>query len=732
MQSAETEHTTRSLRCRIVEIAGVFLLVAIPLVYFPDSIRPFLWPKLLVAQLGVLLIACTWVLHCWDTRTSQRWCSLDLPVIAYFLVVALSLPLAINSHKSSLEIVKLFTFIVLYFSVSRTLNPSCVLSWAYTICIVGGVVSIIGIAQSLGIEFLWIPTGGPPSATFLYRNFAAMYLIMVIPFALVLFFYARNLKAEAVFGLVCTLTLVFLIYTRTRGAWVGFSGAVVLSVGLTFWAIRHGTWPFLRGIPLQTLRKLLVGMCISILVVAAVQITPGMLNQVGVAIPVGKVGVMETAASIVEGQHSGRLQMWKHTLDLIRDNWLKGTGIGNWELVYPKYALGVDLHPGWTFLRPHNDYLWIASELGMVGLLIYLWLLITAFRVINKTLRKTDNALLGLVVIAAGISLVAISGHAFFSFPRERIPPTFQFWLMLGIVSGTASMGEDGRTGGISRKISRVYFPALTVFLLVASSYPVYRALMADRAHYQVVLAQAQKNWKLMRAKATDSIEWGVRDYTIFFLKARACLALGDYSGAIEASQRCLDYHPNSMTAYRNIGKLSARLGSLEKANEAFAKALELDPDNGELYHDYGLVQARMGKNGEAFHAYSVAIERGADSAILRFNRGGLYRKTGQLDSSMADYLKVVGLDPGFYQAHLAIGGLHQIFGAPDSAMVAYQRTIELNSEFPEPYYSLGGLYLKKGETQEAVKSYKIFLTLWKGDSKISERIKRLLSTLGK
>ena len=108
--------------------------------------------------------------------------------------------------------------------------------------------------------------------------------------------------------------------------------------------------------------------------------------------------------------------------------------------------------------------------------------------------------------------------------------------MILGVISGIASMEEEQCK--VARKTSRVYFPMLLLALVAAGSYSVYRAFIADHAYFQVVLHKGQRNWNAMRAAAERSIGWGVSDYRVFFLKAQACLEMGDYVGALEANER--------------------------------------------------------------------------------------------------------------------------------------------------------------------------------------------------
>ena len=103
-----------------------------------------------------------------------------------------------------------------------------------------------------------------------------------------------------------------------------------------------------------------------------------------------------------------RLEQWQATLCMIKDYPL-GVGAGNWKLLIPEYSrffsnsrVGESLF----YTRPHNDYLWIWAEVGILGLLCYLWIFGYAIW------KCKDKA------IKAG--LVGFCIFSFFSFPLER------------------------------------------------------------------------------------------------------------------------------------------------------------------------------------------------------------------------------------------------------------------------------------------------------------------------
>ncbi|MGB0422778.1 MAG: O-antigen ligase family protein [Flavobacteriales bacterium] len=121
----------------------------------------------------------------------------------------------------------------------------------------------------------------------------------------------------------------------------------------------------------------------------------------------------DAMASMVE-----RLQLWEKTLLLIQESPLLGHGAGNWPTVFPKNGIEEitksaqhNIH----FLRPHNEFLQIWSELGAVGiglLLLFFFLLLRAF---ISTPSTSTSSMFG------PISFLGCYGiYALLSFPSER------------------------------------------------------------------------------------------------------------------------------------------------------------------------------------------------------------------------------------------------------------------------------------------------------------------------
>ncbi len=109
-------------------------------------------------------------------------------------------------------------------------------------------------------------------------------------------------------------------------------------------------------------------------------------------------------------------------LQITKDHPLLGVGLNNFTIAMDKYGK----ISGWVrFLQPaHNVYLLIASEIGLLGLALFLCLLFSAFRLL---LRKKNYLLL---ISLTQIALLCLSDHYFWTLQQTCL----FFWLLIGLV----------------------------------------------------------------------------------------------------------------------------------------------------------------------------------------------------------------------------------------------------------------------------------------------------------
>ena len=125
-----------------------------------------------------------------------------------------------------------------------------------------------------------------------------------------------------------------------------------------------------------------------------------------------------------------RTEIWSKTFQLIQQNPIAGVGANNWRIMYlsnsyPNIYKVQDLNV--IFQRPHNDFLWIMSEYGVIGFSFFYFFIISIalslFAIYNST-KQLDT----LFLISGILSYLLIS---FFDFPKERIEHNLLIILLL-------------------------------------------------------------------------------------------------------------------------------------------------------------------------------------------------------------------------------------------------------------------------------------------------------------
>lgn len=581
---------------RFTLLSGVYLVVAVPLVFNELAYDTALWEKLIVAHIVALRFALAWCLH------PGRWRleAFDIPLLMLLAWFAASWTMAINPVRSGLEVIRVLLVVVLYAAVARTYRPSFLGPWTGAIGIALAVVSFLGVCQYLGLGFTEIRSAGMPSATFLYRNFAAMYVVSALPVAVARFLVAERDGEAWAWAVVGGLASLFLLYTRTRGAWVGFGSA--LGAAALFLVVTKGSRPW-RLPDWTTGKRAAAVTCVSLVCVCSSIPPLGGIAGEQLA-SAQKEGVATAVVSILEGQHSGRLAAWTQSLKLISDHWLVGVGVGNWALVYPRYAGETFASDGGMFFRPHNDYLWVVSELGVVGLLLAGWVVLSIVRVAIRCLTRMEDTTGALVLLGMMAGLVALSGHAFFSFPKERPATLASVSLYLGILAATwRSVRDETREPSFPRGAA---WGALVICALALI--PVGRAVAFSRHHFRTDLFRFVGRFDASLREAQAAKRLGIVDARIYEFEGFALQKLGRVEEAYRSRIEGLAYHPNNPWSLHAVGVYAQELGRHRDALPMLERAAQLAPRVGVFHRELGLSQAHLGRANRAAASFDRAL----------------------------------------------------------------------------------------------------------------------------
>ncbi len=412
-----------------ISIASLMLmLLLVPLAFYKNE---FIWTKIFVIYLLFWSILIAYFLK------SMLHQSIDffytpvlIPVLLLDITACISAFHAYNSYLSWQVLVRQIAyqmpfFLFIYYAKDIKMRTIIIIVTAVSIA-----ASIYGILQFLHIISppldLW---GKPnPASTMGLTNFTTDYLVMVIPFMLTAFLTEHDegyLKYGAYAGIL--LSVAYIVIGKNRAGWIA------LSSSLSFYAIVFGIYKVHKHAD-RTAKRLLLSTGIAVIVLMG-----------------GVIGFTKTGTTLIQRGESifsrdypsnaFRLLVWESTLKGIKDEPVFGVGIGNYPINIPLYEVSALKTTDWKELRylnnAHNEYLQIIFELGIAGLLFFLWFLVEIFTTGAKGLKDSPDDPRGILWNAALLSgIVAALVTAFFTFNLENPASAMMFWVFAGLIVG--------------------------------------------------------------------------------------------------------------------------------------------------------------------------------------------------------------------------------------------------------------------------------------------------------
>lgn len=256
-----------------------------------------------------------------------------------------------------------------------------------------------------------------PEVTTSGKNQFQIYLAIVIPFIVYVIFHGENLLKKSIGLFALFVHSGAIIYIGSRGLWLTLSVAFIILFFQRVWkAIRTLKIP--RKILLNSL--VFVGIIFIIGYSSPTLETAHVLKKLKTLVTFFEMGNSRADTSMSE--RSYLLSFAIDNLATNPKNLIIGSGLGAFQLsnVYGKVT--------------HNDYVFFIHDLGIFGLIIFIVLQITVWRVV-----VIRNKYPYYLLIPFYIDLVFINAYNF-----------LLFWLLAGMLTGCSSTSVTGVQNGQS------------------------------------------------------------------------------------------------------------------------------------------------------------------------------------------------------------------------------------------------------------------------------------------
>lgn len=157
--------------------------------------------------------------------------------------------------------------------------------------------------------------------------------------------------------------------------------------------------------------------------------------------------------------------------------------------------------------------------------------------------------------------------------------------------------------------------------------------------------------------------------------------------------ERTLQFVPDSVTAYNNLGIIYSDMGEKRKGISYLEKAIELDPKNSKAYNNLGNVYSSIGKIDNAISLYKKAIEIDKTYTKAYFNLGNMYKSIGKNEEAITYYKKAIEISPNFIDGYVNLGVTYRDMDNTNEAIAVYKKAIALDPYYAVTYNNLSAAY---------------------------------------
>ena len=356
-----------------------------------------------------------------DVKNFELW------LLAYFMIVVISLFGSTLFHLSLKGFLKTFTYLGFYVSVANYLkdNKRHIPLILGTIGLCVTFESLVGFMQNFAHVSeisTWQDVSNLNPEEVMTRVYGTLkplnpnllggYFVAGIPalFACTAYcFIEKNYKNTIIWFVLALLACITLFLTGCRGSYIGL---MVILAGIFAVSAKY-LWQNYKKIYLS-----IIGACFAFMTFAILCVTSL------------RARVLSIFAMRQDSSNSFRFNVYHSSLEMFKDNWLLGIGVGNQNF---REIYGLYMKTGFDALSAYNIYLEIAVESGIFALIAFLGFAITLIKKAVGFIIQSQDVKRVIFVSAAIISICAVMVHGLVDTVFFRPQIQFIFWTMVAI-----------------------------------------------------------------------------------------------------------------------------------------------------------------------------------------------------------------------------------------------------------------------------------------------------------
>ncbi len=552
---------------------ALFIIGIIPILYTEDTFDPNEHLQFLVLTISLLVFWGVQMIQKTRFELNSVWLKLFLGTYLVFLIYSVySISIALNFADAIFMFMKYSIFFFLTVSIIFLQQKEDIFKLIVcTLSILSIVICVPAVYQFLTLieqKDLVIPksTYLIPSI-FAHRNLFVEFLVLSLPFSIYSIFTLEKFW-EYIGYVSVSLSIFFIILLSNRTSWLCLI-FILLFVFILSIMDKKRHFTFKKSVLFFT----------NVLLVSALSIFVLISYSNNSSLKQHTLQSLDTN----QGSTKDRVQLWERTLKLIKEKPLFGHGLDAWQIHILKYGNeGLASEDNITFYqRPHNDFLWVFADQGIVGLILYVSLFMLVLLVCFKLFFSTsDDVPKSQVFVVVSVILVYLL-ISLFSFPKERISHSIILFTAIGLGLYWINKGKGNNTFAINFAMLLFLLPLAYIGLEIYNS---------DKHIKQAITRKFDSDF----VGCLEEIELGKSPFY-----------------TIDETSTPIEWHK---------GICHFNLGNNTQALNSFENALKQNPYHIYLLNDYASCLSVAGNNKEAEKQYRKSISLSSNFLDAKLN----------------------------------------------------------------------------------------------------------------
>jgi putative inorganic carbon (hco3(-)) transporter len=555
-----------------VMIYGTLLMTFLVILFIETKhFQPFVNSKNSIFIFSVSLLSISLIIKLmFESKFKFSYSLINIFAILYLFWNIISY--YVFQYTSKIYLILTICYLLLFFIVQYIFTKKDVIKVFFSFSIINILMGIYGIMQFLGKDFSFFVNyfgsrfeiGTRVFTTLGNPNLQGGYSVFILPITIAFFIYSyrlfRKSSKESLFKSKLLLIFAFLSFVfnfllllmaQTRGSWIAGFVTIIVFIILYYW---KKEFIFIKKHIVKSIIILLVLIFLGVFVFSILPET--IVNPQTVDI---------------------RLFYYQNTVDMIIESpstLLFGRGIGSFSAYYPlfrdkriAYGLG-EKNLEFRVEHPHNEHLEILSDLGIIGYLFFVGLVLSA---IFLLLRKND-------ILSKGIA-VALIGVLFDGLMMQNlrfVSIALLFWFALGLSSiGVLKITkENNKVININKNIFLMLISIILIFML-------FSILIFSLNHYQqgesvkqgLFYYTNQNNQKAVYF-LQDSYDKDSTDKRTLYYLAPSYESIGNDDEALKYYKQLLDLDNNFIQANSNLAMIYFKNGDIVSSKKYFLRQI--------------------------------------------------------------------------------------------------------------------------------------------------------------